>query len=321
MTRADLLVAVQEQHGVQVNFLGSLLWYTVVDCRITKDDLEDLFAQAGLDSAHLPSDINPRDAFRRASRKMETAHKVDLGNNQYLNTLVREVSLSRNNLTRQVVREIVDSANKRLEYTPVAELVHKVSSTNQDSLEINIKDTLLEAEQKVLDALPLEYELNKLNYNGNNIRELVGKVLSDCDPVNVRPSGGVYFISAAYDTTIKALQAFVKELTPFAINGTRSTMHTVPVVDAEEQRLMIRESLEEQIGAASKALIGEMTDLIRTGKKVSTKAASAFADRARKLKGQIKAYEETLAEKQIGARANLEVAMKQALMMFELVED
>ena len=52
-----------------------------------------------------------------------------------------------------------------------------------------------------------------------------------------------------------------------------------------------------------------------------TKAASAFADRARKLKGQIKAYEETLSEKQIGARANLEVAMKQALMMFELVED
>lgn len=318
---AEKLVAVQNQHGVEVQFLGSLLWYTIVDCRITKETLTELFTGIGLDSTYLPNDINPRDAFRRASKKMESLRRMDLGHGQYLNILVREVKMTRTKLTRQMVREIVDSKNKRLEYTPVAELVHHYNRTaGTDRLDINELEPLLEQEGQAISLLPYEYEANKLNYNGNNIREVVARILADCDPVSVRPSGGVYFVPQEHEATIQRLQQFVKELAPFAVNGTRSSMHTVPVVDAEEQREMVRESLEAQVEKEAEALIKEMTEVIRDGRKVSTRLAAGFADRARKLSATIKQYETTLEEKQIGARANLEVVLKQATTLFGLVE-
>src|SRR5690554_103584 len=108
----DTLVAVEKITGAKIDFIGSLLWYTVTDCRISSSELSRLFAESGFSSTFLPKPINVRDAFRRSTKDVEIVkHPINGDNKKYLNLLVREVKMDKTVIVRQLVREVVDSEN------------------------------------------------------------------------------------------------------------------------------------------------------------------------------------------------------------------
>jgi hypothetical protein len=324
-----------EKSDMEVSFLGRLLWYTVTDLKITREQLASIFAAHGIDEKYLPNPISARDSFRRATKEAEqkrieikddtraagndtpapdanaTDKAPEKKGTKCLNLMVREVFMNHELIIRQLVREIVDGQNKRLDYRPIYELALEEDRFSASPLVDDISDI----EKAKVEAIELDYEDGKINYNGRHLRDVVNKILFDCNKVAVRPSGGVYFTPIAYEETTLALQHAVSDLGEYTVTCEKSKMWSIPVIDVSEQRDMIQETLEDQVKNESQALIKEMAEIIQKGRKVTAKTAAQYIDRVKGLQGMVKEYEDMLEREIISSQANLEAAMQQALSL------
>lgn len=316
---AENLVAVQEAPIADqaVTFLGRLLWFTISDMRVTHQQLREAFVLAGVDEKYLPKPISPRDAFRRATKEAE-AKRLELPeqDGKYLNLLVREVTMNAKTITRQMVREVVDSKNVRLEYKPVAALVLEGEQLSTHKLTEDLYGPEIAALSKIIH----DFEVSKSAYNGRNVRELVTKVLYDCRTVAVRPSGGVYFAPQEYEETVLALQRLVKSLGDYSATSEKSRMWSIPVIDAEDHREMLATSLDDQVASESKSLIDEMARLLRSERKITEATAKQYVDKTKGLREMIAKYEDMLQEQMTSAQANMEAALQQAMALMQKVE-
>lgn len=313
---ADNLVAIEQAQGVQVNFLGFLIWYSVADCRITKEELRQLFQKAGIDEKRLPKDISERDAFRRATKAGEAKRiQLDAKGERFLNVLVRDVRQTDKQIIRQLVREVVDSENVRLEYQAVADLIYQ-----ENGIHLIPKMDLLPDERQAIDLISKAFDIERECYNGRTMRDIIGGILAGCRPVNVRPSGGVYFVARQYEKEVEAIKEFASGLDPYNTTHNKTRCWSVPVVDAEEQRGMLQESLEEQVKKDSKSLIGEITKLLNGNRTITQNLANQYVDRAKALAKLVKEYEEMLEFQSIKAKADLELAMQAAMKVLDKVE-
>ncbi len=307
-----------EDKTFAAHFLGRILWFTISDMRVNFEELQQAFCNAGIDERYLPKPISPRDAFRRATKVAE-AKRIKLDNEQYLNLLVREVKMADDEIVRQLVREVVDSKNVRLEYLPVANM--KLQNDKDLITDpIIAKNYLNNEESLALLKVENEFEHTKENYNGRHVRELVQNILSGCDPVAVRPSGGVYFIPEKYADTAQALSEMVRELSKYSIDAERSRLWTIPVIDAEEHRVMVAESLEDQVKANSNSLIGEMTKILKDGRNITQRTAENYITRVKDLKSTIAKYEDMLNTEILNIQSTMDIALQQARKLLENVE-
>ena len=64
------MTAVQNEN--QEGILGHLMWYSVGKQLIKTDELKNKLIQSGLEEAWMPNTIRPADAFRRATKEIET---------------------------------------------------------------------------------------------------------------------------------------------------------------------------------------------------------------------------------------------------------
>ncbi|OPX87900.1 MAG: hypothetical protein A4E53_02272 [Pelotomaculum sp. PtaB.Bin104] len=313
MTDTEKFVAIEKANGVDLEFLGNLTWFTITDCRIKRADLEAMFTEAGIDNAYMPKEINKRDAFRRAA-KVGEVKKAPLNDDQFLNVMVRDVRQDKDNIIKQLVREVVDAKNERLEYKPVANL------SLFDELHVIPIVDMNYSERLAASKIESAFEIEKENYDGRTIRNIVMNVLKDCKPVAVRPSGGVYFVPQEYQPIIDSLRVFVERASDHSITGFKSRLYKVPVVNAEEQLQMLEESLEDQVKAEAGSMVEEMTKLIKSGKDISQSAAAKYIQRVKDLSNMVKRYEEMLNTQIVEAQADLELVTKQAMKVLDKVE-
>jgi len=94
--------------------LGHLTWYTIYDTTLDRDTLLDRLTTCGLD-AFAPAPIEPADAFRRATHRLERL-RVPQPDGTAVNWLVREVRTTDAAIVRHLVRETVDAQRVRLDY-------------------------------------------------------------------------------------------------------------------------------------------------------------------------------------------------------------
>lgn len=312
MTLVEKLLAVEKAQGVSLDFLGYLAWYTITDCKITRNDLEAAFNHVGLDLKYLPKPISPRDAFRRASKQGELK-RYPIDKDRYLNLLVREVSQDAKTIVYQIVREVVDSKNVRLEYTPIAQL-----KLEGDTLDVSMLSNIEATERCAVAAVQDAYKIERDHYNGQTIRNIIMDILNTCKPVAVRPSGGVYFVPKQYGNTLEALRQLIDQLAPWSINR-RPRFWTVPVVDAQEQREMLGESLEEDIASESTRLIDEMTKILKGSRTITPLVTQQYAERIKALAEKVRTYEDMLDTRLVTVKSNLDLVRQQALLLMERV--
>lgn len=312
MVKVENLKAVQGGKAVEIEYLGCLLWSTVSDVlKIPVDDLKTALTDLGLEK-FMPRKINPRDAFRRVTKLMEV-RKAPYGKDIYTNLLVRDVKFEEGGVVRQLVREVVDGENVRLAYEPVLQL----EIGEGDRLSITpLVSLLTPAEQEAAQRLPRLHEEACNYYDGTHIRYMLWLMLVACNPISVRPTGGVYFIPQKYADTVGAIKELSKRLNKYEGNV---RMWSIPVIDAAEHREMLEESLEEQVLGGSTSIINEMKNLMETPEASFTaRTAKSYADRIRKLKDLVTEYEDMLETQATKARANLELARLQAIKLMEL---
>lgn len=316
MTRnVENLRAINGGKTVEVEYLGCLLWSTVSDVlKIPTEDLKTALNDLCLEK-FMPRKINPRDAFRRVTKAFEFKREP-YGRGTYTNLLVRDVKYAEGEVIRQLVREVVDGQNKRLDYMPVLQL--EIGADGDLGI-TPLVDPLTPSERVVKDTLPQAQEEACNHYDGTHIRYMLQIILKQCDPVSVRPNGGVEFIPQKHITTVESVKELCKRLNQYQGHV---RMYSIPVIDAAEHREMIEENLEEQVINGSVSLIQEMKNAMENpAQTVSPRTAKGFADRIKALKDLVSEYEEMLETQSTKARANLDIARQQAIKLMELASE
>lgn len=98
-----------------------MAWYGISDPEVEYDALKKRVIDLGLDVSALPAPLRPGDSFKRACRYAEQK-KVPYGD-VFTNIMIRSVAQDNETVERQLIVEIVDAEDKRLEYEPAARLI------------------------------------------------------------------------------------------------------------------------------------------------------------------------------------------------------
>jgi len=315
MVRVENLKAIEGGKAVEIEYLGCLTWTTVSDIlSIPTEDLKKAVEDVGLEK-FMPRPILPQHAFRRVTKMFE-CQKQPHGEGTYINLLVREVKMGAGEVVRQLIREVVDGKNVRLDYKTVVQMEIKEGRLAVFSL--IPKGDLIPAEAAAIEKLPQMMEDAMNHFDGTHVRYMIDVALKTCDPVSVRPSGGVHFIPQKHVGTIESMKQLCRQLNSYQGNV---RMWSIPVIDAEEHREMIEEGLEEQVIAGSLRIIDEMKKIMeQPDRKVTPKLAQGYAQRVRDLKDLVTQYEEFLEIQAVQARENLELARLQAVRFLEITE-
>lgn len=226
--------------------LGYLVWYSIWDADISRDNLYVLLSQYGLDE-FIPRPINPGDAFRRATNTIEQR-----GVSSYLegvteNYLVREVCSNKDEIIRHIVVEYVDKKNQSLSYEPEMAVL-KFDRASGDITCSSNSNRAYELAEKVKDVFPKCLT----HYNGRHIREMVCNILLSLRPIPVRPTGGVYYVPKGHEDRLNNLISLVKEIG-------ESEAHKVPLIDSAENKDMVRQKLNDHIKEAMQAAADFLT--------------------------------------------------------------
>ncbi len=317
MVKVENLKAIEGGKSVEVEYLGSLLWMSISNkVVISIEDLQKELTEQGLDH-FMPRKINARDAFRRATRDVEIKRQKHK-EGTYINLLVRPVRANENAMVRQLVRELVDGQNTQLDYKPVAQF--EIKEDGSYGVTPLVPD-LLSIEQEAMDRIGPLYDEAVNHYEGDHIRRLVDRILSACSPVSVRPSGGVYFVPQNYAEEMVSLKALVKRLSAYNRGSGSTQAWSVPVIDAQEHREMVEESLEEEVIGGSLKMIEDLKRTIQDSSQgIQLNTIKQYAYQIKKMSGLVGEYEEMLDFQATKARENLELAQQLAAKLLEKTE-
>lgn len=226
------MTAVQDVEDNQI--IGHLVWYSVGKQLIKKDDLYNCLISSGIDDAWMPNAIRSTDAFRRATKEIES--KKATGNaGVYNNYLVREVFSDNKYVQRNIVVETVDQQGKRLAYDSEAGIItldkknESISVVSDDSV---TQEMGYEAEKK--------FDLYKQHYSAQRLRVMVHQILQSLAPTPVKNGGGIYFVPDSYTEGLSNLVTFI-----FSLEN--SEAFKVPVVNTYDNQQMINKKLNDHL--------------------------------------------------------------------------
>ncbi len=323
--------------------LGELVWYSVSDAvRLTPETLAGAIAAANLDAKrltpHLPS---PSSALSRAAEAAEAKHRRlpaaraagDVEGVEaaalYANVLFRTASRG----VKQLITEVLDADNARLSYRSVARVSPRYRNGKPDGTILVERraddgdvsdDDLLDVEVDAIANLKSYYDFERRRHDGEAVRRVLGRVLLEANAVPLRNSGGMYFVPRGHSAYAKKILLFVEEVRSRAENAPTRTARAsmamkVPLVDREEYREVLAESLEFFVKKEAESLIKEMSSLLKAEQSVSERRGRGFVERVRKLKENVAEYEELLQMHATEARANLDVAAREARALLQRV--
>lgn len=322
--------------------LGELVWYSVSDAvRLKPEALTTALEASKLDPKRLlPRLPTPPSALSRAAEAAEVKRRKlakdraskPVEAELYVSVLLRTASRG----VKQLVTEVLDAANSRLSYRPVAKVSPGYENGKPDgtvSVERDVSeaggdvpdDELLDAEVDTIADLKTHYAFEKDRHDGEAARRVLGRVLDDANAVPLRNSGGMYFVPRDHADFARKILLFVEEVRATAENApTRvarpSMAMKVPLVDREEYREVLAESIEFFVRKEAEGLIKEMASLVKGGKTVSGKRGRGFVERVRKLKENVSEYEELLQMQATEARAKLDIATREARALLNRIE-
>lgn len=311
--------------AAQQVLLGHLLWSSVSDAvRLKPAVLTTVLTEASLEPKGLlphapaaPSALTRAAAAAEVCRQRitEDRHGNALEDEHYVNVLFRSAARG----VKQVVTEVLDASQNRLFYQPLA----SVELVRGDLHIRKIADgALLDAETDSISNLRAYYEFEKGRHDGEAVRRILGKVLTRAKAIPLRNSGGMYFVPRENEVQVEKMISFVdlvreraEDAPSRSARPSRAT--SVPLVDTVEYRAVLADSLEEHVRKEASSLIAEMGRLLKGEAAVGTKRQRGYIERVRRLKESVASYEELLEIRATEARANLDLAMKEAVALLD----
>jgi hypothetical protein len=246
---------------------------------LTRDDLEKRFVAAGLNTALLPPEIKPSDAFKKATSEAKDSYLLPDGTTAEV--LCRDVAATKEYIRRQITREVRDTAKVQLRYAraitctfwrPKTEKGKPVYGSERMQLQIDRAD-LDPVEFAEMDKVRNEIERRYFHYakglDSNRVRHTVRQYLLHLNAIEIK--GGVYFIHVSKSAELAALQATINALG-------ECEMNTIPLVDLQREREFVTRAYEREASEALITLAKEARDLMANRKSISPAAYAKIKD-------------------------------------------
>lgn len=276
--------------------LGFLTWYSVSEDLYSRQSLIDLAGKAGLQDSDIPAEIRLPDAFRRATRAVESSTEE---NGVKVNYLIRDVYTGPDAIQRNIVKELIDRNNKKLSHKSN----EVVLTLNKKTEQFSAQSLSKEGEALAEKASKL-FELYRTHYDSPAIRRMVARIISSMEPTPLRNGGGVYFVPLKHKDRLVSLCTFLKSLEK--AKGTK-----IPVMNDEDGREMVVENLNAHLMQTLNYLAKGLKENIPKNQ------ARDYIENAQGVIKGFKTYREMLRE-EIGGMENV-IHMIQKQMM-ELIE-
>jgi len=293
--------------------LGRLMWYSVSDDTMVdhKYVVKEL-TLAGLGSTipALPRDHN---VFRRVTT--DAQRKTNAANSIVENWMVRDVA-GRNEdiITRRIVMEERDGKNRKLSY-------QQISDVEFDRTTGAIRFRWLQQEDgtwfdtnsaptahAMMSDITSEFHRWRGNLNHYAIREWIRTTILEMGATAARASGGVYFLPEDRADKVEALELFVSGLP----GG--SECHSLPLVDNEKQRKMVRKAIEADTNDAIDHLLSDIREIKQQGRLTPNRFASLIGE-AKRLANRTKDYAGLLEQELKEMDSRLEILRRQTFSL------
>ncbi|MEB6549669.1 hypothetical protein MXL46_11285 [Heyndrickxia sporothermodurans] len=173
------------QNVGEEEILGHLMWFSVGKQLVKRDDLLTTLTQSGLEESWMPNPIRSSDAFRRATKEIETKKSTATAN-VFENYLIREVFSDKDQIQRNIVVETVDQSGKRLDYDSQAGVI--TLNKKDDSLTFVTSNDMA---RELSEEAEKKFQVYKDYYSAQQLRVMVSKILQSLAPTPVRPNGGI----------------------------------------------------------------------------------------------------------------------------------
>lgn len=237
--------------------LGYMTYYSVADGEYDKTQMASEFARLGLSPAFLPADINPADAFEKATKALDntryTLNPPSGNQDHYAVILMREAARDKTKIVRKAIREIRDSKNSVLQYDEVAEFIFykpvtRAGKVDYTSWRVRPTRTAMPVsaeEDKAFDSLIQtfkdQFDRHLKYHDGQKIRTLLREYLVYLNAILMRPTGGIYFVHNTRSPEVLALQEFCTTL-----GVTRTALTLVPLPDLPTLRTEVVDVFQQE---------------------------------------------------------------------------
>lgn len=270
--------------------LGHILFLSMDEVKIHKDDLGDLFKKHQISSSFLPNEIKPHDAYRRATSRAQGAIEFTVnGKIQKARLLVRETRKDDNIVVRNLVRELLDEANADANYATVGKLTF-----DRKTEALNISwDTSYLGEydyKKVLEDTQDLYNEWTQYHTRDTVRNIMNRVIKSMHPVSITSGGRAQFIPKVNQDLLYSVKAVVEEL------PSKSLAEVIPMIDTADQRSLLTKNLEKEVLYEVDKLLEDFSQVLN-GSTVRKSTVKRYAAMVVELQSKTQEYEGLLQSK------------------------
>lgn len=287
--------------------LGYLTWYSVSDVKVSHGDVVRALVAAGIDT-NLPLPPKDADVFRRVCTKAEKKRVPTAEDGVFENYLVRDMNADTDKVYRRVVVEKVDAKGHKLGYEQLYDITFDKASAKITERKLGPANVVAE---DVVRAVKQNFATDRGTLNSYAVREWIRHFILSLSATQVRPGGGVYFVSEDKYDKVQALEKFCQAM------GTGVDFHYLPLVDDKKQREMLHRAFESEAADEIDGMLGEIADIRAAGRKITQSRYEDFLRKYHILTDRATEYGELLEEKLSTTHSRLEIFMRS---MVELTE-
>lgn len=264
-------------------FLGSIVIYTVQALSADFDRVKSILDKVGLGQCMPKNPPADSDIFRRVFTNGER-RKINLGTDRSQRLLVREVSSTSERLIKRIVAEDVDGQDVTLGYTECQEVQWNKNHPER----VTVKELAPNADASLLaHDLAAEYPKTRRQLDGNAVRAIIQRALTECHATSLREGGSVYFVSQNYVAQLDALEKISAEISGCFV-------HSIPMVDDRKQRDFVKEAFQTEAKTDVQKMVAELIELQNSGEKITPKKFAVLNKRYAGLKAKAKEYSDIL---------------------------
>ncbi|MFS0783461.1 DUF6744 family protein [Bacillus sp. 1P06AnD] len=285
------------------SIIGYLTWYSVGDDLYNREDLRKNMLQNEVEEHYLPNPIRSADAFRRATKAIETKRfREEETAEEYRNYIIRDVVSTRNKIQRNIVVETVNQKGERLDYDPEGAKLYFDKKSDMFTF-----DAINPMAEELAEEAQRYFKCFLTHHNGASVRACVVNYLNELSPTPVRPSGGVYFVPIQYAASLRNIVHFVMDLP-------RGESHMIPLVNDEDNRQMIKDKVKDNLQKVLEQCRAAIHD---EGNKFQKGQVKGIVDDARRVVSQFKDYRELLKDTVSDLESSVELVRQSITLVMQ----
>ena len=276
--------------------LGNLLFTNLIDMRIPVADLISIFQSNNIPDSYVRT-ISEADAFRRASSSIKNRILLLNAATEKVRVEVDEVKSDYEGIKRIIGVKKVDEVAEDISYQPVGEIIFNRTNNLCTATPLFAPgDVDYQAIRDLCDEVENKYQDWSIYHNKDTVRNIINRIISETDPVNLMPTGLCKFIPQTSTDLLYNLKQALTEMQSYASTPTmsRNIMEIIPVIDTEEQRNLIEKNFTAEITDELFSFTQELKDVLQKKQVLSTRTANAYIEKFNILKAKAKEYESLL---------------------------